>query len=381
MNKSSVDIDRFLPFGEMLRGFLEQAFISKTDLAELLKERGIFTQHSEKRDSIPWVNNLLLSPFEFDQLQEAQRTKEDNPKINTQTIAWSSDSKLIDSVPDNFDINAVLDLEFANFSVVGSPNFAPIDDDGDHLLLEFEIERRDYSKNWASAENQFKGSLELRKIRQGAEVKISVIHTANETKYVANKAVSGLVKHFKEKKFVKEGNDVNKITFDAFSNPNRVSYFISMTKNVQSTLLSFEDLVDLEFAPDPECSLPEKIKWMENHIKDLKLNGKGLQNTQFIKDKDLQLHIHLYGALSVYKFNHKGLSGKCTVSIGFPDYEKTRDFKSELELNIRSLSLDRPLGKLVKNQVMKAILSEFEELKLKYTDKADSTGSSSAQSG
>lgn len=278
MNKAPVDIDRFLPFGEMLRGFLEQPFISKADLTAMLKERGVFTYQSEKRDTIPWITNLLLSPIEFDRLQEAQRTKEDNPKVNTQTIPWSSSSTLIDSVPDNFDINSVLDLEFSNFSVVGSPNFIPVDGDADHLLLEFEIERKDYSKNWASAENQFKGSLELRKIRQGSEVKLVVTHTANETKYVANKATSGLVRHFKEKRHVKEKDEIKRITFDLFTNPGRVTYLLSLTKNVASSLVTFEDLVDVEFSPDPRSSLPDKIKWMEKKIEDLKLNGKGLHN-------------------------------------------------------------------------------------------------------
>jgi len=371
MNKSPVDIDRFLPFGEMLRGFLEQPFISKTDLAAMLKERGVFTYQSEKRDTIPWITNLLLSPIEFDRLQEAQRTKEDNPKVNTQTIPWSSDSTLIDSVPDNFDINSVLDLEFSNFSVVGSPNFIPVDGNADHLLLEFEIERKDYSKNWASAESQFKGSLELRKIRQGSEVKLVVTHTANETKYVANKATSGLVKHFKEKHHVKEKDEIKRITFDLFTNPGRIFYLLSLTKNVASSLVVFEDLVDVEFAPDPNSSLPDKIKWMEKRIDDLKLNGKGLHNTLFVKDKELHPHVHLYHALSRFKFDYRGLLGKCVISIGFPEYGRTKEQKSELEVNIKSISFDHAPGNLTKSQVTKILLSEFDDLKLKSIDAID----------
>lgn len=210
MNQSSVDIDRFLPYGEMLRGFLEQPFLGKADLNAMLRQRGIFIQQNDKKYTIPWITNLMISPLEFDQLRESQRTKEDSPKVNTQTVQWASDSSLLESVPDNFDINSVLDLEFSNFSVKGSPNFIPVDGNPDHLLLEFEIERNDYSKSWSNTQSTFKGSLELKKIRKGDEVKLVVTHTANETKYVANKATSGIIKHFKEKKHVGASEEVKK---------------------------------------------------------------------------------------------------------------------------------------------------------------------------
>lgn len=369
MNKTPVDIDRFLPFGEMLRGFLEQPFLTKAELASMLRERGIFTFQSDKRDTVPWITNLLLSPVEFDRLQEAQRTKEDNPKVNTQTIPWSSSDNLIDSVPDNFDINSVLDLEFSNFTVIGSPNFVPIDGDANHLLLEFEIERKDYSKNWASAENQFKGSLELKKIRQGAEVKLVVTHTANETKYVANKASAGLIKHFKDRKHIKDTATLKKITFDLFTNPGRTFYFLSLSQNIASSLLKFEDLVDVEFAPDKEAALPEKIQWMEKRIEDLKLNGKGLHDTFFVKDKDLQPFVHLYHILARYAFDYKGLLGKCVVSIGFPEYARTKEALSELEVNVKSVSFEQAPKYLTRSQMIKIILGEFDNLKLAAVDK------------
>lgn len=345
MIQPPVDIDRFLPHGEMLRGFLEQPFLGKSDLNTLLRERGVFVQQSDKKDTIPWITGLLISPLEFDQLRESQSTKEDSPKVNTQTIAWASETTLVESVPDNFDINSVLDLEFSNFAVKGSPNFIPVDGDADHLLLEFEIERNDYSKNWASAQNIFKGSLELKKVRQGKDVKLVVTHTANETKYVANKATSGIVRHFKDKKHVNATDEIKRIEFRLFSNPGRIHYFLSLTQKVNSSLLKFEDLVDVEFSPEsasPESAspLPDKIKWMEKNIEDLKLNGKGLQNTLFVKDKDLHPFVHLYHVLAMYKFDHKGLIGKSVISIGFPEFGRSKELASELEVYIKRLSKD-----------------------------------------
>ncbi len=372
MNKSHVDIDRFLPQGEMLRGFLEQPFLGKSDLVSLLRQRGVFVQGNDKKDTIPWITNLLVSPSEFDNLREAQTTKEDNPKVNTQTVNWDCDATLIDCVPDSFNINSVLDLEFSNFSVVGSPNFIPIKGDADHLRLDFEIERNDYSKNWANTKNIFQGSLELKKIREGKEVKLVVTHTASETKYVAAKATSGIIKHFKEKGRIAQNAEIKRIEFKDFTNSGRVHYFLSLTKNVSSALLYFEDIVDVGFSPDTNTKLPDSMQWMEKRIEGLKLKGKGLQHTLFVKDKALHPHIHLYQVLARYKFDYRGLTGKTVVSISFPEYGRSKDVTSELEVNVKNRFFDHALKHIGKDQIIKIILREFDKLKLASFDVLDS---------
>jgi hypothetical protein len=364
MNKAPVDIDRFLPYGEMLRGFLEQPFLSKSDLSSLLRSRGIFVNRNEKIDTIPWITNLLISPLEFDNLREAQNTKEDSPKVNTQTIRWSSSSALIDCVPDKFDLNSVLDLEFSNFKVVGSPNFIPVNGNSEHLLLEFKIERNDYSKSWISVQSIFKGSLELKKIKETNEVRLVMTHSANETKYVAGKAATGIVKHFKDKNYVSAGDNIKKIEFGHFTNPGRIEYLLSLTQNVSSSLVKFEDLIDVEFSPEKESPLPEKIKWMEKQIEDLKLNGKGLQDTFIVKEKNLHPYVLLYAVLARYKYDYKGLIGKCTVSIGFPDFAKAKAKSSELEVNIKNLSFEQTPKHITREQIIKIILDELDNIKL-----------------
>lgn len=364
MNKSPVDIEKFLPYGEMLRGFAEQPFVSKTDISSLLKQRGIFINNNEKKDTIPWLMCILLSPDEFDSLRECQNTKEDNQKNNTQIISWSSELTLLDCFPDNFDINLLLDLEFSNFTLIGSPNFVPIDDEPDHLLLEFEIERRDFSKNWANTQSVFRGSLDIQKIDDGKFIKFFITHTSNETKYVATRVTKGLVKYFKERQYINQSADIESILFCQFSNDDRVKYFLSLTRDISSKILAFEDVVDIEFSPAPDLILPDEIKWMEEKIKDLRVNGKGLHEMFIMLNEKYHSYVHLYHIDAKYNFDLKGLKGKCIISIGFPEYSKTHDTKSELEVNIQNISLDNLAKNSNKNELSKAILREFDEIKL-----------------
>lgn len=369
MNKEPVDIERFLPFGEMLRGFVEQPFVTKSDVSDVLRSRGVFVNPNDKKETIPWLMNMLLSPDEFDRLRESQKTKEDNPKINTQTIPWASDDSLIDSVPDNFDINAVLDLEFSNFSVVGSPNFVPLEDDSDHVILDFEIERRDYSKNWASTESVYKGSLELQKIEDGDSVKLVVTHTADETRYVANKAASGLVKHFKKRGCVSESANIQRILFNKFDNCSRIDYFLSLSRDITSSVFSFKDVVDIEFSPEGDRDLPEGMEWMEKRIEDLRVNGKSLHETLFITDSEYHPYLHLYHMETRFEFDYKGLKGECVISAGFPDYGKSKKGDAEFEVNVKSFKCEKS-SKVSRAEIGKFLLREFDRLKLESFEKA-----------
>ena len=364
MNKEPIDIDKILPFGEMLRGFMEQSFISKDDLKNTLRQRGVFTSSNEKQDSIPILVTTILSSDEFDYLRECQNTKEDNPKVITQSVKWESSDSLLESLPDRFDVNSVLELEFSNFSVSGTPNFVPVDGNPDHLRLDFDIEREDLARNWASNKSSFSGSLELQRVTSGDDVKLIITHTADETKYVGQKASQSIVRHFKNKNKVSESARVEKILFSRFSNTNRIKYFMSLTKGIASTILSFVDIVDIEFSPDKDQTLPESMQWMQKRIEDLKINGQALHKTFFLGESKHHDYILLYKIDVRYKFDIKGLTGQCVFSIGFPEYGKNREENSEFEVNVKSMSFDEIPRGTNRIEVKKALLKELESMKM-----------------
>jgi hypothetical protein len=364
MNKEPEDIDQILPYGELLRGFMEQSFIGKSALKDVLRNRGIFTHNTEKHDTIPILSSTILSPSEFDYLRDCQNSKEDNPKIITQTIEWQSKDTLFDSIPDDFDISSVMNLEFSNFRVVGSPSFVPIDGNPNCIRMDFSIEREDMSKNWATNKSIFPGSLELKRLEEGSDIQLVITHTANETKNVASKTSSSLVKHFKEQGLVNPSKNLERILFSKFSNSKRVIYLLSLTQRCRSSILDFVDIVDVEFSPDPQSKLPKDIKWMEKKIEDLKLNGNTLHETLFFSNVDYYDHLHLYKVDAKFKFHTSGLSGSCVFSIGFPDYRHDKNIEAEMEVNIKALSFDvHPKG-INKSEIKQILLKEIESQKI-----------------
>src|SRR4051812_29366145 len=154
------DIDFLLPFGEALRGFVEQPFITAADLKHTLRTRGIFMGRNEKSDTIPMITSCLLSPREFEELRQRHAVAEDNPKTITRTIPWNSTQNLMDAIPSDLSLSHLV-ADFANYRIIGAPAFVPVQKNLDHLACEFEIERTDYSKNWAKAKSNFIGELRV----------------------------------------------------------------------------------------------------------------------------------------------------------------------------------------------------------------------------
>src|SRR5690242_17891656 len=121
MQQIPENLDLLLPFGETLRSFLEQTFITPSDLKHALRARGVFQGRTEKRDTIPVLTCCLLSPGEFDELRQQQATREDNQKTTTRTLVWNSAKTLLDAIPADLDLTEFLGGEFTNYKIIGSP--------------------------------------------------------------------------------------------------------------------------------------------------------------------------------------------------------------------------------------------------------------------
>jgi len=361
MNEKPRDVDIILPFGDCLRGLMDQSSISRSDLTRLLRQRGIFTSFKDKQHSVPILMNCLLSPREFDFLKECWSTHEDNPKMSTESIRWTSDKPLIESIPNTIDLNSLIDSKFVNYSVIGTPSFY-IEPELDNVIkLDFEIERRDLTKGWVTSQTKFKGSVTVR--REGDRICITLTHTAPETRDIGKRLTSYLTSYFKDNGYVPREAELEKITFSSFENKGRVSFFWALTKNHKSETLDFVDVVDIEFSPEAHNRLPEEISWMQNRIEDLKLNGKSLHETFFIGDADYQQYIEVYRVDATFRFYTQGASGKCILSFEFPGYARGRDAESEMEINVSKISLDKEYKHANSSKLKQTLLTVADKAK------------------
>ncbi|WOE79923.1 hypothetical protein RZO07_01480 [Pseudomonas protegens] len=363
MTEHNQNFEAFLPHGEVLRPFLNQPFISKGDLKNLLRKRGVFTSSSEKEYSIPALTTNLITPSELETLRLNYSNKEENPKVVSQTIEWNSPESLIESLPEDIDLNQIIDLDFKNYKVTGSPYFTTNGKNLNQVILEFELERLDQSTSWADHTKSFKGSIEIVKDPDSRELIITNTHTAPETKEVTSKITNHLVAYFKSQGHTPKLAEITRILFCNFDNSKRFDYLLALTKLLKTTCLNFEEIVDAGISPDPKSSLHPKIEWVKEKIKNLNLSGSKLDETLFFED-DIRDCLVLHRLDCNFRFSTSGHDGNCIMSFSFPDYALRKSTDAELEVKIKTISFEDTKNPHEKSKIKLTILKEVEHAKI-----------------
>ncbi|NIE77173.1 hypothetical protein F3J45_22295 [Pantoea sp. Ap-967] len=353
-----------LPQGESLRAYLVQPFVSKGDLKSLLRLRGVFTSLQEKEQSIPALTLSLIKPSEFVELQQLYTTKEDNPKVTTQIIEWASPETLISSIPDEIDVNKVLDLDFENFKVLNAPSFYPVPNSDDAIRMDFEIERLDRSKSWADSRKRFKASIEIQKSKDKDELILISTHTAPETKQTNRALARHLIGHFKAQGQIAQKASVQQIRFGDFTNEKRFDYLLGFTRDNRQSPITFVEVVDIGLVPDEDHTLPEELEWMKERIRGLDLRGTGLEDSDFLSNPKYRPCLLIHRLDAKFRFSLCGMDGHCVISLGFPDFNNGQNPESEIELRIKKIDFDESRRGLDKNEAKQTILKEMEFVKI-----------------
>ncbi len=363
-----------LPYGDSLREFLSQPGITRADVKVILRRRGVFFSNDEKSYTIPLLIKTGISPFELEELIDKVRTKEDNPKVQTQSIPWAGgDSKLLDAIPSEINIQQIVDQPFSNYKVLGAPNFKAVDGNQDHIEMEFKVERHDLTMSWDKNTSQFSGKITLKKDSNNVDVSMSLNHTSPETKYVVDRLSRSVIKDMKEHGFVDRNAAVRKIRFNDFTNTNRIQFLQELVQSQLSSKLYFKDTKDIGFRPDKKEKLPDDISWMEDKIKNLILQGHDLHTTFFVKDKKYHQFLEVYRIEAEYSFEYDDYSGVCHIKFDFSDFISRDKYDAELAIRVESLSFTDKNISVSSSSVKEKLLSQLEASKLILHDKFKQT--------
>lgn len=155
----SIDVSVLLPNGEKLKPLLKKSVITDSDMQKLLKRRGVFNVSKDRKNTVQFLTTTLLSPKEFEDLQEIQKTKEDNVKVRNNTIKSKTDNNLFDIL--NSDLLDSGQLESEENSCTFQTDTALNVENENHLYVEYEVLREDITLDWASLNRKFSGRVDI----------------------------------------------------------------------------------------------------------------------------------------------------------------------------------------------------------------------------
>lgn len=361
MNTLHKDINKIIPFGEFLRGFINQRYITTADLAQILRERGIFVLNQEKDIMIPIMQNLLLSPTEFDKVRFSFSEKEDKEKKFSREIIWNSDVQIYDNNFLPIPLNEFIKRRLPTCKLSRPVSFKIMDNNPNHIIATFEIERHDMNKSWYEQTNIFHGSIEF--INYNGKGHVRITHTAPETKELAEEILKIQVNRYKEKGIIPPTAEPKKIIFSEFTNENRFVFFYRLTNHLENETFVCKDIKDISIKPEENSTLPEGISWM-NRMKKILISGESLDKTFFMKEKSYHSSLILWNINATFLFDYKGEKGTICICLGFPDYNKKAQ-NAEFEITIHSLNCNNKLSPRNKKKLESQLLSEMDKQKSK----------------
>jgi len=362
MKRKPDHIDKILPFGELLRGFSNQSYITRAELNKFLKTRGIFHRIPDKAHLVPCISTLLLSPTEFDELREFQNTREDTRKKSTSRIEWNSNMNLGEAIK-NVNFKDIIPSEGINFKLTAPPSIQIFQNDPNRIIIGYEIERNDLNKSWYESNNTFTGQIEIGKTEVD-QLRMVKTYTSSESDKVGNEVQKHLIHYFKQGGHVLPDKVLEKVLFGDFNNEDRIVFFYRLSTNMRKSIyFEFEDIINIEFTPENTISLPTPIEWMENKT-ELKLKGKDIHNTFFIRDKEYHQYLKFWEMESRFTFDYKGIKGVCTVVFSFKDY-LTKGDSAEFTINISKFNVENSseYTSKTKTDVKRSLLDIFDKKK------------------
>lgn len=361
----SIDIYTLLPVGEKLKPLLNKSVITESDMKNILRHRGVFLGESDKKKIIPYLTMSILSPKEFEDLQELQKSKEDSMKFRNLKVQGESESKLAELLEvDLIDADGI-DNTLTNCTLNTDVNFQVIN--SNKLVVEYEISREDITKDWANAESKFNGRVEISKDAKSKEINFVSEFTSAETEDINSEIIKKVSQELKSQNEIKNDTKIFEITSDKLNNEERFEFLLALTKNSPKRILKFKSVRNIEIGPDKKTNviLTDSSMLLDNSVKNIIINGeKGetLQNIEYVKNP-LYHKILILRAMQVeYSFHIGNAFGSCIIEYGFPHFFRSNKKSKVFEVMVNRLWFGKnSVGESIKSASRK-ILNEFNHI-------------------
>lgn len=358
----SFDIHTLLPVGEKLKPLLNKSVVSESDMKNVLRKRGVFIGENDKKKIVPYLTMSLLSPKEFEELQDLQKTKEDALKFRNKSVKTNSSKNLSDLIEtDLLDIEE-FDEKIENCSFNTDIDFSA--SNPNKMIVEYEIIRNDITKDWANAESKYNGRVEIEKDTLKGDINLLSEYTSVETEEINSMIIDRIINELKQKNTIVENTDVYEIKSNDFTNEERFAFLLSLAKDSKNGLLKFKSVRNIEIGPDKSSNLiiAQPISLLDNSVKNIIINGeKGetLENIEYVKNKQYHQALILRAMQVEYSFNVVGASGTCIIEYGFPHFFRSYKKSKGFEVAINKLWVGR--GSVSSNIISasRKVLTEF----------------------
>lgn len=361
-----INVASMLPYGAMLKPLLNDSCLSDADINNVLKSRGVFVGDSNKKNTVPLIVTMVLSPKEFEALQEKQETKEDNPKHRNSIVKSKSDASLT-SIIGGFEIDIEKIEQMDDNVRLKTPMVFGFVSENE-LELEYSIIRNDLTKDWVRPQSAHSAKIIIKKDLLSKEIEICNEYTSKETDEINKKVIGDVVSFFKEKEEVED--KIKTICASDFSNHERFNFMLKLAQSTEDEMLVFKEIKDVEIGPDPDNPPKNPDSLFQENVKKVIINGNGLERNSLLNNDNEKDNLLLRSIEASYSFNCNGIQGRCVLQYGFMHFFRNQNTSNEFQVALLFLGTKSSVNK---SNLNKFVLNKFEELKRKQYDSYKAT--------
>ena len=325
------DLDRILPFGEMMKPVIASTILSETDLKSFLVRKGIYIGNKEKQITVPLLSTLLLSPEELNVLKYLLKTKEDKVKsvprscnLTNQPIQFDSLKNLVGStVQDSLER---LHLP-SNCQFFKKPSISYVNN---QVAVEFIVEKRNSTKDLITGKQHHEGSITFSLTNGTLESEIN--YTSPEVYRLGTRLFEHIEKALLDQNAI--ASTFHSVRFDSFTNLERINFFMRFLSTRDENVFSDAVLEHMVVKPDGtlENELPFDLESLKDKVNQLAISGKALDSVHYFQD-DYKVALLMQRVKIKYAYNLNGETGKCVVDLDFKNALNGND-DAEIHLNL-----------------------------------------------
>lgn len=351
-----------LPNGEKLKPLLKRSVISESDMQNLLKNRGVFILNKDRKSIVQFLTTTLISPKEFEALQEIQKIKEDNIKVRNTKLKSQTSNALLEvmdlDIIDSEEIENNIDC--CTFQTDTSLNI----ENENHMYVEYEVLSEDITLEWSRIERKFQGRVDVIKDPELGSIKFSSEYTSGETEEINSEIIKKISKFLKEQNEVSSKEILDLYNASRLNNKNRMKFLLGLANNIAGGNLQFSSVRNIEIGKDKtkNAAMQEKGILFEEGVKNLIINsekGESLNNIAFIANEDHYDFLILRALQVEYRFEYLNAKGSCVLEFGFPHFFRKSNRTEEFEVIVNKVFLDKnKKGESIK-RVSRKILADF----------------------
>ncbi|PKH50784.1 hypothetical protein CXF68_08835 [Tenacibaculum sp. Bg11-29] len=326
LNEAFINI---LPYGDILKPFLNTEAINANDLKIFLAKKGVFVKNADKVNLIKLMTTLLFSPNELEDFKSLIDVKEKTTNsINEHYTIKQNDSleNIFKKVNPNFD-NIT---EGLNTKIVHSNStlkFTQNAKDKEEFVLSLTTEIKDPTSFLLV--NTKWGKIEIVVKKDNDRLVVVTQNTiTREDKLIANRALKLLHQEFKQIDFVEETKI--KVMFNSFkSNLERVNFLLSFTNISSSSIFKNPEILSITFKFDDDTEIPEKFKDKADKDLVIKFDGKNLTTLTELSIEEAKGSIFLEEIKIRYKFDYLNIQN----GYYYVTYNFSKALRNKRELN------------------------------------------------